>query len=360
MTKSGGNGPTTRPNWFALIGIGVALTLIGSSLGAVLALSLSQRPGGCDTERVAAQALPAVVTVIAKGSTTSGSGSGAIISSDGVILTNDHVIVGGTGAGASLAVLLNDGQQLPAKLVGTDPLTDLAVLKIDRTGLPTLPLAPTEPLQVGRPVVAIGAPLGLSGTVTSGIISALNRNVPAPKASGGTTVLLDSLQTDAAINPGNSGGPLVTCSGKLIGVNTAISTVPDSQGVAGGGSVGIGFAVPASTAQRISEQILASGRADHPWLGMSVAEISADIADRFGAKAGLYVQSVDSDGPAAQAGVRPGDVITAIGAKPASSTTLSLLLLTARVGEQVAVSLTADGQTRETQITFAEQPRASK
>lgn len=346
---------TLQLNWLPLVVVGLVLTLIGGALGALLALNLGERPGSCDTERVAAAALPAVVTVLVSGTSGAGSGSGAIIASDGVILTNDHVIAPAVSAG-TITVVLNSGEQLPAKLVGTDPLTDLAVLRVERTNLPTLPLAPREPLRVGQPVVALGAPLGLSGTVTSGIISALNRSVPAPKASGGTTVLVDSIQTDAAINPGNSGGPLVTCSGRLVGVNTAISTVPNSQGVSGGGSVGIGFAVPATTAQRISDALLAEGRASHPWLGLSVAEIPSDVADRFGTSSGLFVQAVASGGPAASAGIKVGDVITSIAGSPATSTAFSLTLLTAKVGDQIPMSVISEAQTKELSITLAEQP----
>lgn len=251
--------------------------------------------------QVAQSVLPAVVTVFATGADgQGGSGSGAVTTSDGVIVTNDHVIhVAGTKG--TIEVLLNSGERLPATLVGTDPITDLAVLRVARTGLPTLPIDAANSVVVGQPVVALGAPLGLSGTVTSGIISAVGRNVPVPTGAGGTTILTGALQTDAAINPGNSGGPLVTCDGRLIGVNAAGATVPDAGGVAGGGSVGINFAVPSSTASRITSEILASGRATHPWIGAQTADITPALANRYGAKAGLFVQAVATDGPAARA-----------------------------------------------------------
>lgn len=346
-----------RPSltWLELIGLAVALALVGGGLGGLAAVKLSPSPGACDTTRVATAALPSVVTVFVTGASGSGSGSGAVIRADGVILTNDHVIAAAVDSG-TIQVLLNNGEQLPARLVGTDPITDLAVLKIDRNKLPTLLLAPREPLTVGQPVVALGAPLGLSGTVTSGIVSALDRHVPAPKASGGTTVLAGAIQTDASINPGNSGGPLVTCDVRLVGVNTAISTVPNSQGVAGGGSVGIGFAVPASTAQRIVDQLLASGRATHPWIGAQTAEISQDTADRFGTSAGLFVQAVAPAGPAAEAGLEEGDVITGLNGGPANSVSLAWLLVSANVGQAVAVDYVRDGSARTTSLTLAEQP----
>ncbi|MCA0294315.1 MAG: trypsin-like peptidase domain-containing protein [Actinobacteria bacterium] len=342
-------------NWAELIGIGVALALAGGGLGALAAIKLSPAPGSCDTTRVATAALPSVVTVFVQGRAGSGSGSGAIIRADGVILTNDHVIAAAATSG-TIEVLLDNGERQPARLVGTDPLTDLAVLKIDRNKLPTLLLAPREPLTVGQPVVALGAPLGLSGTVTSGIVSALGRNVPAPKAGGGTTVLMGSIQTDASINPGNSGGPLVTCEGRLVGVNTAISTVPNADGTAGGGSVGIGFAVPASTAQRIVDQLLADGRATHPWIGAQTAEITPDTADRFGTKAGLFVQAVTAGGPAATAGLAEGDVITSIAGGSATNVSLAWLLVSAKVGDQVPVEYVRDGASHQATITLAEQP----
>jgi putative serine protease PepD len=342
-------------NWLELIGIAVALALVGGGLGGLAAVKLSPAPGSCDTTRVATAALPSVVTVYVTGTSASGSGSGAIIRADGVVLTNDHVIAAAATSG-TIEVLLNNGEKLAATLVGTDPLTDLAVLKLDRNKLPTLLLSPREPLIVGQPVVALGAPLGLSGTVTSGIVSALGRNVPVPKASGGTTVLAGAIQTDASINPGNSGGPLVTCEGRLVGVNTAISTVPNASGVGGGGSVGIGFAVPASTAQRIVDELLANGRATHPWIGAQTVEISQDTADRFGTSAGLFVQSVTADGPAATAGLREGDVITSISGSPATSVSLAWLLVSAKVGDKVPVDYVRNGQTAQAEIALAEQP----
>jgi putative serine protease PepD len=341
--------------WSSLVAIAAVITLVAGGLGALAAVTLTAGPGSCNTQRVASQALPAVVTVLVSSGSASGSGSGSIIRSDGVVLTNDHVIHIAATSG-TIEVLLNDGTKLPAKLVGTDPLTDLAVLKVERTGLPTLRLAPNEALRVGQPVVALGAPLGLSGTVTSGIVSALNRNVPVPKGGGGTTVLVGSIQTDAAINPGNSGGPLVTCAGAQVGVNTAISTVPGSDGAAGGGSVGIGWAVPAATAQRISSELLADGRPSHPWLGVSVSEISADVADRFKTASGLFVQAVDAGGPAATAGLQAEDVIIRLNDGPATSLALSALQLSAKVGDQVPVDYVRDGRTASTTITLAEQP----
>lgn len=345
--------------WAGVIGGGVVIALVGGALGAVSVMvsGLGAQSGHCDTARIARTVLPSVVTVFTglPGGGSS-SGSGIIIRADGKILTNDHVIAQST----SIHVLLDDGQQLPATIIGTDPLTDLAVLQVNVMKLPALPISWNEPINTGQGVVALGAPLGLSGSVTSGIVSARNRNVPAPMAGGGTTVLIDSIQTDAAINPGNSGGALVTCEGHLIGVNTAISTVPDANGVSGGGSVGIGFAVPATTAERVTREILATGRATHPWLDMSVAEIDADTAARYGATAGLYVQATTAGGPAARAGVRIGDVITDLNGAPASSSTLSRLLLTGEVGDRVPLTVSRNGQRSDFTVTLTEQPVSSR
>lgn len=352
MTQPAASPPLSRRWWWALIGIVTAVALASGAAGAALYRELAAQPGACDARQVATKVLPSVVTVLASSPAGSGSGSGAIIQPDGVILTNDHVIAGAV----ALKVQLDSGEQLPAAVVGADPLTDLAVLRIDRNQLPALPISWSERLGVGQPVVALGAPLGLSGTVTSGIVSALNRNVPAPMAGGGTTILLDSIQTDAAINPGNSGGPLVTCDGRLIGVNTAISTVPNAEGVSGGGSVGIGFAVPASIARRVSQELLATGTASHPWLGLSVSEISQETAARYRTSAGLWVQTVTPDSPAAKAGILAGDVIVQLAGQPASSAALSMLLLTGRVGDSVAVEVLRAGVLHESTLILAEQP----
>lgn len=338
-----------------VVGLAVATSLGGAVLGGGVVQLASPAPGSCDASRVAAEALPAVVTIFVTSPDGNGSGSGAIIGTDGLILTNDHVIAAGVDNG-SIEVLLTSGRRAEAMVVGTDPVTDLALLQIEGRRLPTLRLAPQEPLQVGQPVVALGAPLGLSGTVTAGIISALGRNIPIPMSTGGTTILTGAIQTDASINPGNSGGPLVTCEGRLIGVNTAISTVPSEDGSGGGGSVGIGWAVPASTAQRISTELLANGRATHPWMGIAVSEITEDTAADFDTQPGLFIQQVVPEGPAAAAGLQPGDIIIKLDGNPATSLSLAWLLVSARVGDTVKVSYLRGDTTGETTLILIEQP----
>ena len=252
--------------------------------------------------------------------------------------------------------MLRDGRKFTSKDIKSDPKTDLAVLRVSATNLTALPLRNSDRLVVGQPVVALGAPLGLSNTVTSGIVSALGRNVPAPTGDGGTTVLVDSVQTDASINPGNSGGPLVSCDGRLVGINTAISTVPNAAGEAGGGSVGIGFAVPAHRVDAITRQLLATGRAAHPWLGMSTAPLPEAAAGSLGAPPGMFVQGVSPGGPAAAAGLQVGDVMTSIAGQQADPFSVGYLLVTAAVGETVAVGYVRAGESRTTSLTLVEQP----
>lgn len=331
--------------------------LVAGGLGGYAASRVeASRSGSCDTIALVERAQPAVVTVLAQGEAgASGTGSGALISADGAIVTNDHVIApaGNTGR---IRVLLASGETKDASLVGTDPTTDLAVLRIPAEGAPTLAVGDDAGPRVGQQVVALGAPLGLSGTVTAGIVSALGRDIAAPASTGGTTVLVGSIQTDAAINPGNSGGPLVDCSGRMVGVNTAISTVPDSSGVAGGGNVGIGFAVPATTVRRITGELLRTGRATHPTLGMSMAEIPGDVASESGVPAGLYVQAIVPDGPADLAGVRVGDIIVSLAGGPATSMSVGQLLGRAQVGEKVELVAWRAGRKTTVELVLTERP----
>ena len=234
--------------WVAL---GTAL-VVGGIVGGLI-VGATQSPGSsvnpgtsaasstasaCPVTSVADQVVPSVVTIAASGPGGDGTGSGEVIRSGGYILTNDHVI-SIAASGGSIEILFSDGQTAPATITGRDPQTDLAVLKVISLG--------SSSVKVGQPVVAIGAPLGLSGTVTSGIVSALDRTVQVPGENNRSALLVSAVQTDASINPGNSGGALVNCEGQLVGVPTAGATVPDS----GGGSIGLGFAIPADLAKSI-------------------------------------------------------------------------------------------------------------
>ena len=293
-----------------------------------------------------------MVTIAASGS-GGGTGSGEVIRSDGYILTNNHVISIAANGG-SVEVLFADGQTAAATITGRDPQTDLAVLKVQVSHeLKVIPLSSSSSVKVGQPVVAIGAPLGLSGTVTSGIVSALDRTVEVPGENDRSALLVSALQTDAAINPGNSGGALVNCAGQLVGVPTAGATVPNS----GGGSIGLGFAIPVDLAKSIADEIIATGRVTHAFFGLQTVPIPPAAAAQAGLPEGLFVQTVTPGGPAAQAGLRPDDVITSIDGEPATSNLqLQELTLTKKPGDTVPIGYTRAGHSATTTVTLGAQP----
>jgi serine protease DegQ len=235
------------------------------------------------------------------GQPQAGLGSGVIISADGYILTNNHVVEGAD----EIEVVLNDSRHARGKVIGTDPDTDLAILKISLDRLPVISLGNSDSLQVGDQVLAIGNPFGVGQTVTSGIVSALGRN------QLGINTFENFIQTDAAINPGNSGGALVDVNGNLMGINTAIYS-------RSGGSMGIGFAIPVSTAKLVLEGIVTDGVVRRGWIGVEPADLSPELMETFGVKAdrGVLITGVLQNGPAAQAGIRPGDVIVDVAGKP--------------------------------------------
>jgi putative serine protease PepD len=253
--------------------------------------------------RVAEEVLPSVVSIQFTGAAGSGSGSGVVISDDGLILTNNHVVEGAVDGG-SLSVNFSDGTSTDAEIVGRDPEADLAVIRVASVeGLVPAALGSSDELQVGQTVVAIGSPLGLSGTVTTGIVSAKNRPVTAGGGEPGTeSAVLNAIQTDAAINPGNSGGALVNLKGEVVGINSAIATLGGSAG-GQSGSIGLGFAIPIDQAKWIVDQLVATGEATHAQLGVSVGDASGDVR-------GAQLQTVESGTPAASAGLEAGDVVT--------------------------------------------------
>ncbi len=313
--------------------------------------------GSCPAVTVADNVLPTIVTISVQSGTTGGTGSGEIIRKDGYILTNNHVIAAAATRG-TIQVLYTSGESVPATLVGRDPRSDLAVIKVtSTTDLPVIAIGNSSTLVVGQPVVALGAPLGLSGSVTSGIVSALGRDIPVPSDDGQTAVLAGAIQTDASINPGNSGGALVDCAGSLIGVNSAIATVPNESGQAGGGSVGIGFAIPVDRAIPIADEIIATGTVSYPYVGVSVTPVPESVAKRFGVTDGVYVQSVVAGGPAAQAGLQAGDVITEInGQSITSSDTIVDITFNKKPGDVVTVNYLRNGQPGTASITLGSQP----
>jgi Do/DeqQ family serine protease len=230
-----------------------------------------------------------------------GLGSGVIVSASGYILTNNHVVE----SADEIEVVLNDGRQAKAKIIGTDPDSDLALLKIDLDRLPVIVLGNSDTLQVGDQVLAIGNPFGVGQTVTGGIVSALGRN------QLGINTFENFIQTDAAINPGNSGGALVDTQGQLLGINTAIYS-------RSGGSLGIGFAIPVTTAKWVMEGIVKDGQVTRGWIGVEPNELSPELAETFGTKAtqGVVIVGVLQNGPAAKSGIRPGDVILSVADRP--------------------------------------------
>ena len=239
-----------------------------------------------------------------QGQPQAGLGSGVIVSEAGYILTNNHVIE----EADQIEVVLNDGRKSRAQVIGTDPETDLAILKIQLTGLPVITLGNSDALAIGDQVLAIGNPFGVGQTVTSGIVSALGRT------QLGINTFENFIQTDAAINPGNSGGALVDIRGHLMGINTAIYS-------RSGGSMGIGFAIPTSTARSVLEAIVKDGKVTRGWIGVEPQDMSPELAESFSVPAGtgVIITGVLQNGPAARAGIRPGDVVIQVGDKPVSS-----------------------------------------
>ena len=355
-------GGSRQPGLVTLIVVALVAGLIGGLIGglvggngsgSVRTVSRSGVEAICVAADLAKDVLPSVVTIHTRGSEGGGNGSGEIIRTGGYILTNDHVI-SSAAAGGEVSVVYSDGKSSAATIVGRDPATDLAVIKASdgAEGRPLIAMGSSSSLKVGQPVVALGAPLGLSSTVTSGIVSALDRYVPVPAGNGVTAHLVDAIQTDAAINPGNSGGALVNCAGQLVGVNSAIATVPNAAGHSGGGSVGLGFAIPVDLADPIADQLIATGHANHPTFGLQ-AQSMPETSSQGGSSTGLFVTEVVPGGPADQAGIRPGDVITEVAGQPALSVALlEKATLTRQAGDTVSVTYTRNGQPTTTEVTL--------
>ncbi len=287
-----------------------------------------------------------------RGQAQSGLGSGVIISASGYILTNNHVVDGAD----AIEVVLNDTRKASAKVIGTDPDTDLAILKIELDKLPVIVLGDSDSLQVGDPVLAIGNPFGVGQTVTSGIVSALGRN------QLGINTFENFIQTDAAINPGNSGGALVDTNGHLMGINTAIYS-------RSGGSMGIGFAIPVSTARQVLEGIVRDGQVTRGWIGVEPQDLNAELAETFNIKpaalkaGGVIITGVLQSGPAALAGIRPGDVITAVNGKPVRNVSQLLTAVAAlRPGTAAPLSVLRGGDASEIPVTpgVRQKPRVQR
>jgi len=273
-------------------------------------------------------------------------GSGVIISPRGYILTNQHVVE----AADEIEVALSDGKKLAAKVVGNDPETDLAVLRVDAQNLPAITLGQAENLKVGDVVLAIGNPLGVGQTVTMGIVSALHRTGLR------INTFENFIQTDAAINQGNSGGALIDASGSLVGINTAIL----SQS---GGSIGIGFAIPVSTAKQVMEQLIATGAVTRGWVGVELQEITPELADSFklGTTAGVLVAGVQSGSPADRAGIKPGDIVLTVDGKPVRDPDSVRNLIVALVpGKQTTLGLKRGQKALDLRVEVGKRPGAPR
>ena len=331
-------GVIVKETWSSGNGSGAAAANAGSSAAV------------CKAASVADQALPSVVTVRAAHGQQGGTGSGVVIRDGGYILTNNHVISVAAGGG-TVSILRTDGETTEATIVGRDPLTDLAVIRAkDATDLSPISLGNSGSLQVGEPVVALGSPLGLTSTVTTGIVSALDRYVRVPSENGQAAHLVGAIQTDASINPGNSGGALVDCQARLVGINTAGATVPNG----GGGSIGLGFAIPVDLARGIADELIDTGRVSRPSFGMQLQTISPGLAQQTGAPAGLFVEAVTAGGPADSAGIRPGDIIVEVDGEPAESAdALVVKTLRMKAGDTVRLTYVRSGASHTTVLTLA-------
>jgi serine protease DegQ len=273
-----------------------------------------------------------------------GLGSGVIVSEHGYLLTNNHVIDGAD----DIEVMLTDGRQARAKLVGTDPETDVAVLKIELDKLPTISFGDADKLQVGDVVLAIGNPFDVGQTVTAGIVSALGRN------QLGINTFENFIQTDAAINPGNSGGALVDAAGNLLGINTAIYSRT-------GGSLGIGFAIPVSTARQVMDALIAEGQVTRGWLGVEQRDLTPDIAQTLNLpiKEGVLITGVQQSGPASAGGLRPGDVVVAIGgARVANTRQLLNAVASLKPKAVTAIGVQRGDKALDIQVTVGQRPKA--
>lgn len=366
-TPAAGEAPPRRRLRGALVGLVAAVALLSGVAGGVAGQLIDDRvhlggstlpePGPGATARpagsvanIAATVLPSVVTIkVDAGNEGSGTGSGFVIDAKGHVLTNNHV-VGPAANGGVIEVVLSNGDTEKATIVGRDVGYDLAVLRMERTDLTPLQLGESDKVVVGDQVIAVGAPLGLDQTVTTGIVSALNR--PVTPGTGSESSYMSAIQTDAAINPGNSGGPLLDMAGKVIGVNSAIARVPGTTS-SSGGNIGLGFAIPSDQARRTADQLIATGKASHPIIGVSL--------DRTFSGEGAQVvdtpDAVIAGGPAAKAGIQPGDIITGFEGKRVRTPDQLIVSIRARaVGDTVTLKVKRGDQEIDLKMTLEAGP----
>ncbi|HET7311883.1 MAG TPA: trypsin-like peptidase domain-containing protein [Mycobacteriales bacterium] len=370
-----------RPLWLAPAAAAGAAALIFGGTGVGIGAALHHDNGTTSTDNgftvagspvssdsnprsfaaIAAKVLPSVVSINVRGSSQSDTGSGVVLRSDGYVLTNNHVVAAAANGG-SVSVVFNDGSTASARIVGTDVEDDLAVIKVSRTGLPAATLGASSNVRVGDAVLAVGSPLGLTGTVTAGIVSALNRPVDttqdqqqqtdpfgfSQQQQPSTTTVISAIQTDAAINPGNSGGPLLNAAGQVIGINSAIASTGSVGGQAG--NIGVGFAIPIDQARIIAGELIKNGKASHPLMGV----VLADATDNNG-NALARVQSTASNGPAAKAGIKVGDVIVAVGGqRTAGADAVIAAIRLHQPGQRVDVTVERQGSRHTVTVTLAD------
>jgi putative serine protease PepD len=329
LTRSAGESPLLAP---------------GTSLSEVDP-GVSRAPGSVSD--IAAKVTPAVVSIEVRVGQAGVTGSGVVVEGDnGYIVTNNHVVSGADGVeGAEIRAVFSDGSGSAARIVGRDPASDIAVIKVEKPGLVTASLGKSDDVVVGDPVVAIGSPLGLAGTVTTGIVSALHRPVRLAGEGSDTNAVISAVQTDAPINPGNSGGALVDASGAVIGINTAIASLGPGGA---GGSIGLGFAIPIDTVRDIAQQLISTGKAVHATLGVNTRSVTDGTRD------GALVLNVEPSGPAAGAGIREQDVVIAVEGTPVgSSEELVVAVDKHHPGDTITVEVVRGGGSREVQATLA-------
>lgn len=341
----------------AAVALGATMGVIGGAAGFLLSRTPPDAPSlpgspsrsSVDAPRdpgsvaaIAEAVLPGVVSIAVDAADGSGTGSGFVLREDGYVVTNNHVVAGAADGAGSVDVVLADGRRVPATVVGRNISYDIAVLSIPVDGLTVLDVGDSDRVTVGDTVIAIGAPLGLDGTVTVGIVSALDR--PVTTGEDADTSFISAIQTDAAINPGNSGGPLLDGAGRVIGVTSAIATLAQERG-----NIGLGFAIPVNAVRRIASEIIATGSSSTPIMGIT-------LDTRFEGR-GALIETVSLDGPAERAGLAPGDVITSLGGRPvADADELVVAIRDNSPGDTVTVVAERDGTSRDYRVTLGSRP----
>ncbi len=367
--------PRSRRADPAVIALALVAGLLGGAIGAfvmdtfdadterpavisALPLTPASSDAGSSTPQgsiaaIAQGALPSVVFIAVGTPADGGVGSGFVIDQAGYVVTNLHVVQQALTAGESVTVEFQNGPRLEAEIVGGDPAYDIAVLKVDQDGLPALEFADSSQVQVGAPVVAVGAPLGLEATVTAGIVSALDRPVVAGDLE--TASFINAIQTDAAINPGNSGGPLLDLSGRVIGVNSAIAQLPGQSGLAPGGSIGLGFAIPSDQVSRTARSLIETGTSDHPVIGVFVDLAYTGDGARVREEGEGGQDPIIDGGPADDAGIKPGEIILEVdGQRIDDGSDLIVTLRSQQIGDTVDLLIRGtDDAERNVSLTLA-------